>query len=235
MRQKSDNLFYLILSIITALLLIILVYFDTANTNIINITDRIIVGIIVFIGCIFGISLAFYPKWYKKLSKSGKTKSDNKKDGNAIIRKRKGHHPDCHKFKDHIINHENKFYCTGCLGLAIGSILSIIFMIVYLLINYEKNFLILYILIFLGLIMIAFNFIEIMIPTRHKIIHILSNIFIMIGFLLIVIGVFEITGSKTYAIISIIFTFLWLYTRIQLSNNRHRIICKKCKEKCKMY
>jgi hypothetical membrane protein len=108
-------------------------------------------------------------------------------------------------------------------------------MIIYLAVTSEKTLMINYLLIFLGLILIAFNFIEIMLPDRHKVIHVFSNIFIIVGFLLIVIGVFEITGSRTYAIISIIFSVLWLYTRIQLSNRRHSMICSKCKEKCKMY
>ena len=148
---------------------------------------------------------------------------------------RKGHHPDCDEFKDHVIKFNSKVFCTGCFGLAMGAFSSIILMIIYIVINREIALMFSYLLIFLGLILIAFNFIEIILPNRRKIIHIFSNVFIMIGFLMVVIGVFEITGSKIYAIISIIFSFLWLYTRIQLSNLHHSLICGKCKEKCKMY
>ncbi|UCH71491.1 MAG: hypothetical protein JSW62_03580 [Thermoplasmatales archaeon] len=234
MKQKRDIFFYISLSIIAAILVLVLVYFDASKTNRIDLYDRLIVGVIVIIGCLFGTSLAFYPGWYKKISKPGK-KNLNKKDEKITIRKRRGHHPDCYEFKNHVVKFNSKFFCTGCLGLAIGAISSIILLLIFLVITIEKSLMVLYLLIFLGLIMIAFNFVEIMLPDRHKIIHIFSNIFIMIGFLLIVIGVFEITGSLIYAIISILFSFLWLYTRIQLSNLRHTIICSKCKEKCKMY
>lgn len=234
MKQKSDIFFYILLSIIAALLLLVLVYFDVSKTNIIDLYDRVLIGGLFIICCLFGISLAFYPGWYKKISKSIKNIL-NKKDEKIALRKRKGHHPDCDEFKDHVVRLNNKVLCTGCLGLAVGSISSIFLMLVYLVIANEKTLIVLYLLIFLGLVLIAFNFIEIMFQVGHKIIHIFSNIFVIVGFLLIVIGVFEITGSKTYAIISIIFSVLWLYTRIQLSNRRHSIICSKCKEKCKMY
>jgi hypothetical protein len=234
LKQKSDIFFYILLSIIAALLLLILVYFDASKTNIIDPYDRLLIGGIVIIGCLFGISIAFYPGWYKKISKSSKNKL-NKKDEKIALRKRKGHHPDCDEFKNHVVRFDSKVLCTGCLGLAIGALSSIILMIIYLAVTSEKTLMINYLLIFLGLILIAFNFIEIMLPNRHKVIHVFSNIFIIVGFLFIVIGVFEITRSKTYAIISIIFSVLWLYTRIQLSNLRHGMICSKCKEKCKMY
>jgi hypothetical protein len=234
LKQKSDIFFYIVLSVIATLLLLALAYFDSSNTDIITTYDKLFVVSIALIGCIFGISLAFYPGWYKKIKKSSKN-SQIKKEKKIVIRKRKGHHPDCKEFKDHVVKFNSKVFCTGCLGLALGAITSIILMIIYLAINSEITLMVSYLLIFFGLILIAFNYIEIMLPDRHKIVHIFSNIFFMIGFLLIVIGVFEITGSKTYAIICIIFTFLWLYTRIQLSNRRHNIICSKCKEKCKMY
>jgi len=234
LKQKSDIFSYIFLSIVAALLIIILVYFDASKTTIINFYDRLLIVGFCVIGCLFGISLAFYPGWYKKSSKSNK-KSQRKKNEMVASRRRKGHHPDCDEFKDHVVRFNSKVFCTGCLGLALGAFSSIILMIIYIAINREITLIVSFLLLSLGLILIAFNFIEIMVPNRHKIIHIFSNIFIMIGFLMIVIGVFEITGSKTYAIISIIFTFLWLYARIQLSNLRHSIICGKCKEKCKMY
>jgi len=234
LKKKNDIFFYIFLSIVAALLIFLLAYFDASKTNIINFYDKLFVAGFVIVGCIFGISLAFFPRWYKKSLKSSK-KSQYKKEEIVASRRRKGHHPDCNKFKDHVFKFKKKVYCTGCFGLAIGAFSSIIFIIIYLAINNKIAILVSYILLFFGFILIAFNLAEIMLPNRNKFIHIFSNIFLMIGFLMIVIGVFEITESKTYAIIGIIFTFLWLYTRIQLSNLRHSMTCEKCKEKCKMY
>jgi len=234
LKKKNDIFSYIFLSFVAAILIIVLVYFDASKTNVINFYDKLFVAGFVIIGCIFGISLAFFPRWYKKSLKSSK-KSQYKKHKIVASRDRKGHHPDCNEFKNHVIRINKKVFCSGCIGLAIGAFSSIILVIIYLAVNSKITLIISFFLIYIGLILITFNLIEIIIPYRHKIIHIFSNIFIMIGFLMIVIGVFEITGSKTYAVISIIFTFLWLNTRIQLSNFRHSMICDKCKEKCKMY
>jgi hypothetical protein len=234
LKKKNDIFFYIFLSIIAAILIFVLAYFDASKTNVINFYDKLFVAGFVIVGCILGISLAFFPRWYKKSLTSSK-KSQYKKDESVASRRRKGHHPDCDEFKDHVFKFKKKVYCTGCFGLAAGAFSSIIFIIIYLTINNKIALWVNYVLLFFGFILIAFNLAEIMLPNRHKFIHIFSNIFLMIGFLIIVIGIFEITESKTYAIIGIIFTFLWLYTRIQLSNLRHSMTCEKCKEKCKMY
>jgi hypothetical protein len=234
LKLKNEIIYYIFLSSIAVFLLQIIIYFGSSKTVIIDFNDRLFLGCLFIVCCLFGISLAIYPSWYKRIFKVSKNRlgiKNNKK----IFRKRKGHHPECEKFQNHVISFNDKVVCTGCLGLATGSISSIFLMLFYLIFINEKNVMILYALIFLGLFLIACNYIEIVLQFSNKIIHIFSNIFIIVGFFIIFIGIFEITGSKTYAIISIIFSFLWLYTRIQLSNIRHIIICSKCKEKCKMY
>jgi len=203
LKKKNDIFFYIFLSIVAVILNFILVYFDASKTYIINFYDKLFVAGLVIIGCIFGISLAFFPKWYKKSLRSRK-KSQYKKNKLTVSRKRKGHHPDCDEFKDHVFKFKKKVYCTGCFGLAVGAFSSIILVIIYLNINSKITLLVNYnyVLLFLGFILITINLTEIMLPNRNKIIHIFLNIFIMIGFLMIVISVFEITGSTTYAIIS---------------------------------
>lgn len=234
MKQKSDIIYYILLSIIAVFLLLMLVYFGSSQTKIMDLYDRLLIGGLFITCCLFGVSLAFYPGWYKKILKTNKNNLD-KKNEKKVLRKRKGHHPDCDQFKNHVIGFDSKVFCTGCLGLAIGSVLSIFLMLIYIVITSGKTLMVFYLLVFLGLILVAFNFVEIMFPVRQRVVHIFSNVFIVVGFLFIVIGVFEITGSIAYAILSIIFSFLWLDTRIQLSNRRHSLICSSCNKKCKMY
>lgn len=234
MKQKSEVIYYILLSIIAVFLLLVLIYFASSKTVIIDFYDRLLVGGLFIVCCLFGISLAVYPSWYKKILKISKNNLNKKKD-KKVLRKRKGHHPDCDQFKNHVIRLNNKVLCTGCLGLAIGSIISVFLMLIYLAFVSGKTSTMFYSLVILGLIMIAFNFVEIMFPLRQRAVHIFSNVLIVVGFLLIVIGIFEITGSKTYAITSIIFSYLWLFTRIQLSHQRHSLICSSCSKKCKMY
>ena len=234
MKEKNEVVYFIILSIIAVFLLLVLIYFGTSYKQPIEFYDKLLIGGILIISFLFGISLAFFPSWYKKIFPTGKSNPDIKND-KKMLRMRKGHHPDCDSFKNHVIRFGEKVYCTGCIGLAIGSILSIFLILVYFLFPYDISSYVFSFLFFLGLIMIAFNFIEIMFPVRNRYVHIFSNVLIALGFFLIIIGIFELTGSISYAIIGLIFSFLFLITRIQLSHRRHSLICKFCSKKCKMY
>ena len=130
---------------------------------------------------------------------------------------------------------KNKTLCAGCLGLSIGAIISIILAIIYIVTIRKEPISGFYYVVFIGLIIIGLTYAEIMLPLRHAIVHVISNIFLVLSFLLITVSIFEITGNKIYGTISVIISFLWLDTRIQLSNWKHTMICEHCNETCKMY
>ena len=230
--MKNKIVYYLILSIVAGFLILLLAFFSSPNTNITRFFDRILIVGIATIGCLFGVSLATRPGWYRKsLHKNhGNNKSNTKK-----IRNRIGHHPDCDRFRSHTVTINNKKICSGCLGLAIGAIIALILMIGYLFVDIPKSIGILYLFIISGLVIIGFVYIEIILAKRSTTIHIVSNIFLMISFLLLTIGIFEITGNRMYGVITVILSFLWLDTRIQLSKWHHSLICDNCMETCKMY
>ena len=234
MKEKHEVIYYIVFSIIAVFLLLVLIYFGASNKQPIRFYDKLLIGGLFIVSCLFGISLAFFPSWYKRILKPGKS-NQNIKDDNKDLRRRKGHHPDCGSFKNHVIAFGEKYLCTGCLGLAIGSIISILLILIYLVFSYGNSSYLFYLFFFIGLIIIAFNFIEIMFPVRNRYVHIFSNSLFVLGFFLIIIGIFELTGSIAYAIISLIFSFLFFSTRIQLSHRRHSLICKLCSKKCKMY
>ena len=234
MKQKTNVIYYLILSITAAILLLTLAFFNSSNTASVDIYDKLFVGGVFITICLFGISLAIYPGWFKRFTKQEK-QNPNRKQTQKAARKRKGHHPDCDQFQNHTIRIDNKILCAGCLGLSIGAILSIFLMILYIVIGGELSFTTFYFFMFLGLILIGLVYIEIMLPIRHAIIHVLSNVFLVVSFLLIVVCIFEITGNKIYGAVSILLSFLWLDTRIQLSYWQHSLICNNCTEQCKMY
>ncbi len=233
MNQKILVIYYLLISLILFFLLIILNFFNPI-INKTNEIDRIIVVIFFILICILGFSLSFFPRWYKKIIKNKKkylikSKSDKK------IRKREGHHPNCIKFKNHIIKIEDKNFCSGCFGLGIGSIISIVIIIYYLIFNNNQYLAIYQYSFFLGVLIIILSYIESILNNKKSIIHILSNIFLIIGFFLIIISTLENSGSLVYGLISIISSFLFLETRIQISMLNHINICSECNEQCKMY
>ena len=230
--KKNYVFYYIILSISAALLIILLALFSPLKINTITWYDKLFLSVLIIIGCLFGYNLAFHPSWLKKYSK---TNIQTKKNQRTTKRKREGHHPNCSKFQNHTILINDKKFCTGCLGLCLGCITAILLVIIYLNFDIIWSSVILYFLIVIGLIMIFLSYIETVLTRKHRIFHIISNIALVLGFLLVTISIFEITGNKIYGLVGIILSVLWLDTRIQLSNWRHSQTCIKCIEKCKMY
>ena len=232
--KKIDVIYkYLIFSFFAAFFIILFAVFDNSKLSNLDFNDKLLVGFLFIICCIFGISLTFYPGWYKRIIIKD-IKSDKIKISNDKI-KRKGHHPDCVRFYNHTIKFKNNTFCAGCFGLAIGFFISISLMILYLFFinNFSKTFF--YILLTIGFIIILILYLEIVINKRNKTVHIALNVFFVLSFFMITVSIFEITNKISYALISILLSFLWLDTRIQLSNRKHRLICANCDKSCKMY
>jgi len=234
LKQEKNVYYYLALSIAAGFFILIISLFKSSDNNLFGIFDKYFVALLFIVICLFGVSLTFYPRWYKRFKTDEKTEDDEQQNKKNLIRHRKGHHPDCDQFKKHTLKIKNKTICAGCTGLALGSIISIILISIYLFftVNYPVFF---HLLLILGLIMVFQIYLEIVIPKRNAIIHTLSNVLHVVGFLLIVISIFETTGNVIYTSIAILFSFLFLDTRVQLSCYNHSLICKKCKKDCKMY
>lgn len=228
------NIFsYLLLSTIAVALTLIMVLLGSSATNTITFEDRLFVTGAFITSCIFGISIAIYPSWWKKFLRHADRKSNI--NSGKLSRAFRGHHPDCNTFKSHSIMIKNKIRCAGCLGLIIGSMASIFMMILFLFILPNLPLTTLYLLFGLGSLVPPLIYGEIMLPKRHAIVHIILNITLILGFFCLIISVIEITRSAIYGILIIIICFLLLDTRIQLSNWNHARMCNFCPESCKMY
>ena len=225
---------YIIFSILGGVLLLLLVFTIASGRNSIDTVDRLFLGGAFISSCLFGISLALRPNWIKRYKKQG-IHGINPKSPITTSRKRQGHHPDCKPFQSHTYTIKNGVLCAGCTGLALGSFISIFLMIIFLIFFNDIPKAALLIFIIIGLGFIAFNYVEIVLPKRRAFAHLLSNSLLVIGFFFIIIGVFQLTGNVTYGILALIITFLWLDTRIQLSNWHHHVICDNCSETCKAY
>ncbi len=234
MNQKRTVIYYLILSIAAAAMLFVLTFIVSSNVTHISIYRKLLVSGALVSSCIFGISLAIYPSWLKRLTKHGNYYPKKQRDQDTS-RKYQGHHPDCDKFQNHRLAIRAKTTCAGCFGLSIGSILSIGLVIIYIVLIREQTMNMPYVFFYFGLIVIGLVFIEIALPKRLAIVHVVSNIFLVIGFFMVTIGIFEITRNEIFGLLSILFSFLWLDTRIRLSSWRHSQTCVDCSEKCKRY
>ncbi|MCJ7696425.1 MAG: hypothetical protein MUO40_13510, partial [Anaerolineaceae bacterium] len=162
MNQKKRVIYYLIFSIIGAALLIVASVFGHSDQNIVNMSDKLVVGGAFIISCMLGIYAAVKPDWI--YPKGG--------DGQQI--KMIGHHPDCEAFNNHVIKIKNTILCPGCYGLAMGSVISILLMSGYIVFPIEIQQINLYVLVILGMLLIVLNYVEIIIPARIAYIHLIS-------------------------------------------------------------
>jgi hypothetical protein len=231
LNQKKIAVYYLILSVIGAALMIVVSGFAPSNEHSFHLFDKLVVGGAFILSCIGGICVAIKPHWIK----SPKQGSHDEKQHHIKVRGYQGHHPDCEQFTHHTIKIKNHILCPGCNGLALGSIISVFLMGIYIVFPNEVSPIILHSFIILGMILIALNYIEIVIPTRMAYLHLIFNVFLVISFFFIVISIFHLTGSTLYGMFAVLLSFLWLDTRIQLSNWRHSKVCLHCSEACKVY
>ncbi len=232
MIKKNPVIYYLILSATGALLIIFLSLLSYADIKTIRTSDKLVIGAVFILSCISGICAAIKPNLIKRFSKRY---SHDGQCLQTIITRHRGHHPECEQFMVHTIKIRNKILCPGCSGLAVGSIISIVLMSIYIVFLKEIPQVILPILIILGIVLIALNYIETVTPTRKASLHLTSNILLVISFFFIITGIFHLTGSVIYGIFAILISFLWLDTRIQLSKWRHSEVCRNCRETCKVF
>jgi hypothetical protein len=230
--------FYVVLSAVGALLISIIALLGVETEIPVSSTERIMVGIAFIASALFGISIAVRPGWLGRLARKGVHGADIREAREISEppgRRRLGHHPDCEGFGSHRIAIRNGTYCAGCLGLSLGAIAAVILTILHTVVPYRLSGLSLYVVFFLGVGIVFSNFGEIMLRMRNPYVHVGSNAFLVIGFLLVALGVFELTGGILYGLFAILISFLWLDTRIRLSKWRHHRICESCGSDCKAY
>ncbi len=234
MKQKRVVIAYLTLSAISVALIVVILWLDSTEGMNIPIYDRIFVGGAFILVCLFGISLAVKPNWTRRLTRRG-AHNVNEHRTQKNTRKRQGHHPDCEPFEEHTIKIGKKAHCAGCTGLAMGSVIAIFLTTIYFIISKNISYSIFFIFVILGMILIALSFFEIVISLRKGSLHLVSNVLLVVGFFFVIIGLFQVTGKTVYGLIAVVISFLWLDTRIQLSDWNHVRVCKDCGEPCKVY
>jgi len=234
LRRETSLRFYLGLSVMGGILVLTMVWLGSSSANEVAPSARATVGGAFIASCLLGISLALRPGWLKRVtSQVGHGPSTAVADGTR--KRRHGHHPDCEHFKGHTIRIGGKVLCGGCSGLTIGSAASIAGSAFYVAFSLNESRTVLLLILGGGLFIVALCLVEIRIPSREAFVHVLINIFLVVGFLFVVLAVLELTGSAVFGLAGVLLSFLWLDTRIQLSGARHSEICGECPEACKAY
>ena len=233
MSRKGELAYYLVVSVIGVCVVMAMTFLGSSEAENLDVSDRLIVGGAFIGSCLLGISLALRPGWIGRAVGRGNGPSEG--HGRAETRGRRGHHPDCEGFASHIITTGKGALCAGCTGLASGCVMAIVLMIILVFIPARLSPGIPSLFVLLGIILIVVAFGEIALPKRNALLHSALNSLLVTGFFFVVIGVFHSTGDVTSGLLAIVVSFLWLDTRIHLSNWRHAKVCESCSEVCKAY
>ncbi len=232
MSQKQVVLVYLIMSVAAAGVLIIIAIYGPSDGRTLSSFDRLVVGSAFIASCLYGILSSMNLFHLGRRSKKGR-RSEMGSDA-PLRRSRIGHHPDCERFQDHVVAIGGRAYCGGCLGLALGSVIALVLMVAYLpgsSISPDAGLFI----VLSGLILVAIALFETAIHSRIGSLHVLANIVLVVGFLLITVGVSGAAGMGAMGLIAVLISYLFLDTRIRISEWKHGEICGKCGQDCKSY
>jgi hypothetical protein len=125
-------------------------------------------------------------------------------------------------------------YCAGCLGLALGSLISLAIMAFYLLVP-PVDVVLGQWLVVLGIGVVVICMAEVAWHPAAPGFHVLSNLALPIGFLVVVIGITSASTDVMLGLLGILICFLWLDTRIQISDWKHAKACGSCDRSCRAY
>lgn len=192
-----------------------------------------LIGFIISFICIVGIIAVFLPNKCAKLfdAKNGSYKSDVESSNQNLSYTIRGHHPSCDMFSTHILQINNKIYCSACLGLLIGCLialpLGILFFFFDLLIYINGFFIVL-----LGIIFVIFGLLHF---KFNKLLRFFFNTTFVLGSMFILIGIDDLIKSLFIDLLCIFLIIFWLLTKIIFSKWNHETICFKCEiKRCKI-
>ncbi len=234
MTVRARVLYFVLLSVTAAALLLVVLVISSGQDHSSDISGKPFPEAAFIASCLLCISLAVYPNWARKLvSRSPPDRDGRSSDANA--RKFSGHHPDCDGFKSHRISWGGREFCSGCMGLMSGAIVSILLMMVYAVSDWAVPTVLSMAFMAFGFGAVSIAFAETAVGRRRPLLHLFVNSAMIVGFFLLVIGALEATGNGVFGLLVVSFSFLWIDTRIQLSQWRHSLVCDGCHGDCKAY
>jgi hypothetical protein len=227
---------YLILAVGSFVLMGSIIEFGLEEDPDLDPRGAVAVGLLFQIAAIFGASLAIWPNWPAR--RFGRMEGDEPvvpaSEGPPGPRRR-GHHPDCEPFEDHTFTFRGKVRCAGCTGLLVGSVVAILMMAVYLVLQPEWPPELWQILAIAGLAPLVYGLVFTMLETRWRHLHVVVNSTFVLGIFVVAISTMELSGRWEFGFITVVLSFLWIESRVIVSQVVHREVCAQCPEECKAY
>ena len=234
MTPSARALYFLLLSAAAACLLLTVAYLAYSERGFVEEHERLVVGGMFIASCALCISMTIRPNWLRRswrfvVQRQAETGQE------LPVREYVAHHPDCDVFQSHRIAVGGTEFCSGCLGLMIGSAISVVAMTLYLFLKPGISDVVLSLAIAFGLSVLFLTFTVGMKHDRGSLLNTAVNVCMILGLCSLTIGMLEITGNLYAGLLSILFSYLWIDTRIQISQWRHSVACSSCHCPCKSY
>ena len=120
------------------------------------------------------------------------------------------------------------------MGLALGSSLAALAMAALIFFGWGPESIGLPILL-VGFVLVGLGLVETAVHRKHQALHVVANVVLVIGFLLVVLGTAVATQNGGYGLIAIVLCLLWMDARVQISDWKHADVCESCSQGCKSY
>lgn len=231
MRPGREVAIYAFLSFAAALLLLVISLAGSSASASLGTVERSIVALAFIACCAFGIVQSIRPRCHRPRAER---RSKGQADCDRARRRLVGHHPDCGSFDDHVIVLRGRSYCAGCMGLALGSSLAALAMAALIYFGWGPESIGLPILL-VGFVLVGLGLVETAVHRKHQALHVVANVVLVIGFLLVVFGTAVATQNGGYGLIAIVLCLLWMDARVQISDWKHADVCESCSQGCKSY
>jgi len=204
------------------------------------------IGSIFGLICVLGILAVFSPKkcsqaFHQEKGETNLRKTHRPKQergelqaASHILKLRlvHGHHPTCENFSSHEFQVGNRTFCTSCMGLLFGALITLAGTIMYFFNEWPiamEGLL----LIGVGTLGVAFGLLRFLLfNVQRRVLRFSLNTFFVLGSFLILIGTDMLIQSLFIDLFLILLSVFWLFTRIRLSQWDHEKICRACGFAC---
>ncbi len=141
-----------------------------------------------------------------------------------------GHHPDCERFRSHVVWYNGHPLCAGCSGLALGALMGIIGSVLYFFLGF--HLFMPEVVFWLGVVSVALGLTQHFIDLDSPHIHLLLNVALVCGSFMLASSLDAMGASfyvEAYFLGLVVF---WVATRIRVSQEEHLLVCSACSEEC---
>jgi hypothetical protein len=193
-----------------------------------------LVGSIFTVICFLGSVAIFFPEKCSEashsLKKDKEVSSPRGSSSNNTAVKFRGHHPDCGRYRAHVIKRNGETACAACSGLLLGSVIAVIGTAIYFFVGWSlANAGLLLVLI--GEVGILSGFIQFKFEGYSRL---FLNTCFVLGAFLILVGIDAIAENLLIDLYVIIIVAFWIWTRILISQWDHMRICNSCSVPCEL-